>query len=151
MNIIVYFLTFLFTLASCNFSNDKKQENTMYYYRHTTRDREFRSKKFEEDKIQRHDKLDVLVGQADFIFEHKGHELRVYTNRTHCAIDAARLTYELDNLGIIYSKSTYFEAYSVLKSNNDNSNQILERALEFIIFHPDLNVNTDILQPKKSK
>lgn len=146
-----YLLTILILLTSCSSESEKKQENTMYYYRNTTRDREFKSKKFEKDQIQRHDKLDILVGQADFIFEHKRHELRVYTNSTHCAIDAARLTYELDNLGVIYSKSTYFEAYSVLKSNNDSSNQIIERALEFIIFHPNLNVKTDILQPKNSK
>ena len=135
-------------LASCNFFNAKKQEKTQYYYRNTTRNGEFKSKKFEKEQIERHDKLDILVGKASFIFEHKRHEVRVYTNSTHCAIDAARIAYELDNFGIIYSKSTNFKAYSVLKSNNHGINQILERAIDFIIFHPDLNISRAILQPK---
>lgn len=148
MKIIVCILPILFTLASCNFFNEKKQEKTLYYYRNSTRNGEFKSKKFEKEQIERHDKLDILVGKASFIFEHKRHEVRVYTNSTHCAIDAARIAYELDNFGIIYSKSTNFKAYSVLKSNNHGINQILERAIDFIIFHPDLNISRAILQPK---
>ena len=148
MKIIVCILPILFTLASCNFFNEKKQEKTLYYYRNSTRNGEFKSKKFEKEQIERHDKLDILVGKASFIFEHKRHEVRVYTNSTHCAIDAARLAYELDNFGIIYSKSTNFKAYQVLKSNNHGINQILERAIDYIIFHPDLNISRAILQPK---
>lgn len=148
MKIIVCILPILFTLASCNFFNEKKQEKTLYYYRNTTRNGEFKSKKFEKEQIERHDKLDILVGKASFIFEHKRHEVRVYTNSTHCAIDAARISYELDNFGIIYSKSTNFKAYSVLKSTNHGINQILERAIDYIIFHPDLNISRAILQPK---
>jgi hypothetical protein len=148
VKVFVCILPLLLTLASCNFLNEKKQEKTQYYYRNTTRNGEFKTKRFEKEQIERHNNLDVLVGQADFIFEHKRHEVRVYTNSTHCAIDAERLAYELDNFGIIYSKSTYNEAYSVLKSNNHSINQILERALDFIIFHPDLNIPRAILQPK---
>jgi hypothetical protein len=148
VKIIVCILPILFTLASCNFFHEKKQEKTLYYYRNSTSNGEFKSKKFEKEQIERHDKLDILVGKASFIFEHKRHEVRVYTNSTHCAIDAARLAYELDNFGIIYSKSTNFKAYSVLKSNNHGINQILERAIDFIIFHPDLNISRAILQPK---
>ena len=148
MKVIVCILPLLLTLASCNFFNEKKQEKTQYYYRNTTRNGEFKTKRFEKEQIERHNKLDILVGKASFIFEHKRHEVRVYTNSTHCAIDAERLAYELDNFGIIYSKSTYNEAYSVLKSNNHSINQILERALDFIIFHPDLNIPRAILQPK---
>jgi hypothetical protein len=148
VKVIVCILPILLTLASCNFVNEKKQDKTKYYYRNTTRNGEFKSKKFEKEQIERHDKLDILVGKASFIFEHKRHEVRVYTNSTHCAIDAARIAYELDNFGIIYSKSTNFKAYSVLKSTNHGINQILERAIDFIIFHPDLNISRAILQPK---
>jgi len=148
MKIISCFLALILVLAACSSTSEKKQEKTLYYYRNTTRNGEFKSKRFEKEQIERHDKLDILVGKASFIFEHKRHEVRVYTNSTHCAIDAGRLAYELDNFGIIYSKSTYYEAYSVLKSNNHSINQILERALNFIIFHPDLNITRAILQPK---
>jgi len=148
MKIISCFLALILVLAACSSTSEKKQEKTLYYYRNTTRNGEFKSKKFEKEQIERHEKLDILVGKASFIFEHKRHEVRVYTNSTHCAIDAARIAYELDNFGIIYSKSTNFKAYSVLKSNNHGINQILERAIDFIIFHPDLNISRAILQPK---
>jgi len=148
MKIISCFLVLILLLAACSSTSEKKQEKTLYYYRNSTRNGEFKSKKFEKEQIERHDKLDILVGKASFIFEHKRHEVRVYTNSTHCAIDAARIAYELDDFGIIYSKSTNFKAYSVLKSTNHGINQILERAIDFIIFHPDLNISRAILQPK---
>lgn len=148
MKIISCFLALILVLAACSSTSEKKQEKTLYYYRNSTRNGEFKSKKFEKEQIERHNKLDILVGKASFIFEHKRHEVRVYNNSTHCAIDAARIAYELDNFGIIYSKSTNFKAYSVLKSNNHGINQILERAIDFIIFHPDLNISRANLQPK---
>jgi hypothetical protein len=56
----------------------------------------------------------------------------------------------LDQLGIIYSKSTSFDAYTVLKSTNDSINKMIERGLENIIFDPKLQVKMDEFAPKSN-
>jgi len=141
------FSTFL-TMLSCSHSGKNERQKELYFYRNTHRKGEDSSSYFKRVKIKKHQPTDDLLAQSDFIFNGKQHTIRLYTNYFHAPIDAGRLFYELDQLGIIYSKSTSFDAYTVLKSTNDSINKIIERGLENIIFDPKLQVKMDEFAPK---
>jgi hypothetical protein len=135
-------------MLSCSHSGKNERQKELYFYRNTHRKGEDCSSYFQRVKIKKHQSTDDLLAQSDFIYNGKQHTIRLYTNYFHAPIDAGRLCYELDQLGIIYSKSTSFDAYTVLKSTNDSINKMIERGLENIIFDPKLQVKMEMFAPK---
>jgi hypothetical protein len=144
----LFLLSALLTLLSCSHSGKNERQKELYFYRNTHRKGEDSSSYFKRVKIKKHQSTDDLLAQSDFIYNGKRHTIRLYTNYFHCPIDAGRIYYELDQLGIIYVKSTSFYDYTVLKSTNDSINKIIERGLENIIFDPKLQVKMEMFAPK---
>jgi hypothetical protein len=144
----LFLLSALLTLLSCSHSGKNERQKELYFYRNTHRKGEDSSSYFQRVKIKKHQPTDDLLAQSDFIYNGKQHTIRLYTNYFHAPIDAGRIYYELDQLGIIYSKSTSFDAYTVLKSTNDSINKMIERGLENIIFDPKLQVKMEMFAPK---
>ncbi len=126
------------TFVSCNSSNKSAIKKELYCYRNTDKNGEFLSRKFKRGNIKKHHDLDILLEESNFIFNGNRHVIRIYTNSFHCPIDGGRLVYELDSLGIFYSKSTSFYDYAVLMSTNDSISKIIERGLENIIFYSEI-------------
>ena len=144
----LFLLSALLTMLSCSHSSKNERQKELYFYRNTHQKGEDSSSYFKRVKIKKHQPIDDLLAQSDFIYNGMKHTIRLYTNYFHCPIDAGRLFYELDQLGIIYSKSTSFYDYAVLKSTNDRINKIMERSLEHIFFDPKLQLKMEMFAPK---
>jgi hypothetical protein len=144
----LFLFTTLLTLLSCSHSSKNERQKELFFYRNTHRKGEDSSSYFKRVKIKKHQSTDDLLAQRDFIYNGKQHTIRLYTNYFHAPIDAGRIYYELDQLGIIYVKSTSFYGYTVLKSTNDSINKIIERSLEHIILDQKLQVKMDEFAPK---
>lgn len=144
----IFLFSVFFTMLSCSHDSKQERQKELYFYRNTHQKGADSSSYFQRAKIKKHQPTDVLLAQSDFIFNGQQHTIRLFTNYFDSPIDGGRLSYELDQLGIIYSKSTSFYAYAVLKSTNDSINKIFERSLENIIFDPELQVKMEMFAPK---
>lgn len=144
----IFLFSASFTMLACSHSSENVRQKELYFYRNTHQNGTDSSNYFQRAKIKKHQPTDVLLAQSVFIFNGKKHKISLYTNYFHSPIDGGRLFYELDQLGIIYTKSTSFYDYAVLKSTNDSINKVFERSLENIIFDPKLQVKKDLFAPK---
>ena len=91
------------------------------------------------DKVRYHQNLDTMIANEVFLFNDKAHMIRKYSSDNHAATDGGALRFELDSLGIIYSKSTTWASYSRLHSTNDSINLLINYALEAIILNGNLS------------
>jgi len=92
-----------------------------------------------ERNLTYHATKDSLIGSRTFNFNGEIHKIKMFTTDFYAASDGGELFYELDSLGIIYSKSTTWYGYTRLYSNNDSLNSVINVALENIILFPDLH------------
>ena len=99
----------------------------------------YRSDTIAFDKIDRHDPKDTLIASQDFEMNGKSHLIKMFTSDLHAPTDGGVLAYELDSLGIIYSRSTTWYSYRRLKSTNDSINATIDAAIENILLYPNLS------------
>ena len=85
------------------------------------------------------DTLDAFVAESLFFVKEEGHLIRSYTSDNHEGQDGGDLYFTLDNLGVIYSRSTKWYSSVRLHSNNDSINDLLIQAFSHIILIPKLN------------
>jgi hypothetical protein len=129
MKIIHFF--FFILISACNSNNTIKKELKLFYL----------CKQPNNDKmdtlsylnVRKTNAKDTLIYQDVFKYYGKMHTLKMTTNEFNTAIDGGQIRYQLDALGTIYSKSTTWEGYMRLQTNNDSLNHLIDRALEFII------------------
>lgn len=137
-----YFLFFSFlVLLSCT-ANKSKQKDLFFYTSYITKYNNFNRDTFEIDQLKFHKATDSLGTSFSFEFEGKNHEIRLYSNccgSKPVAVDGVSIFYELDNLGIIYSKRSFSNFYKRLRSTNDSINNLIDIALENIIAIPELH------------
>lgn len=133
------FFSLLIVLYSCSGNKDVIHVEDQFYYRISSKDRTSYSDTFTLDKIHKHAEKDTMLCQKMFEYKGTGHTVNMYTNSLYAGVDGAYIAYELDNLGIIYNKSTTWISYGKLESNNDSINELITIALETIILHKDFN------------
>lgn len=80
-----------------------------------------------------HEKRDSLITNKEFELYGQMHLIRVFTSDYYAATDGGRLMFEIDSLGIFYSRSTTWPSYSRLRSNNDSINNLIDLAIENIL------------------
>ncbi len=134
------FCIFLLTaLIACEQVTEKKQTENLFFYVGSNRNRIYKSDTITFDKIERHDSKDTMIAYQDFELNGITHLIKMFTSDLHAPIDGGELTYELDSLGIIYSRSTAWYSYSRLKSSNDSINSTIDAAIENILLYPNLS------------
>ena len=124
----------LLILLSCTNNNPLKFEKKIFfYYNTTTKDfYEYSSDSFNINKINHHNDRDTLISQIPFKWNEVSHYINIFSNYKYAPMDGEILNFELDTLGIIFSKSLNWNSYSSLKSNNDSINQLINKAFEYI-------------------
>lgn len=149
VSIILYLL--LFT-SSCNRKlNTQKDKDILFYKIISTQDLEtYNSDSVKINLIKHHAKNDTLLEQSIFELNGKTHRINLYTNFPHADIDGAYLIFELDKLGIIYTKSTTWNSYTRLKSTNDSINDLITVAFENIILNDKFH-NIDLTKLESNK
>ena len=126
----------LLLCASCLQQVQKNKEKTKkFYYLRNYRD----GLDTIDRKVVYHSPKDSLIGSRTFKIKGESHQIKMFTTDNYAAIDGGELFYELDSLGIIYSRSTTWYGYTRLYSNNDSLNRLINQALENIILYPDLH------------
>lgn len=150
-NVLVIITIAFLSLVSC--SNSKKEniaEDLFYYTSSQIEYNDFCRDTFSLKNLRFHRNEDSLVTSLDFKLKNKTHQIRMYTNffDSKIALDGGGIFYELDNIGVIYSKNDYSCFYNRLRSTNDSINEIINTALENIIAYPRLH-NIDHLMPKE--
>jgi hypothetical protein len=92
-----------------------------------------------------------MLAQSMFELNGKIHWINLFTNYPHAPIDGGYLAFELDTLGIIYTKSTTWNSYSRLKSTNDSLNTLITVAFENIILNDKFhNIELTKIESKKT-
>lgn len=140
---LFYFLTFVFIVA-CNSRTSNTKTKDLFFYSNKNN---LTFDTLTRENIYRHESKDSLIYEQDFEFNGKSHSIKMFSSDFYAPTDGGQLTYELDSLGIIYSRSTTWYSYQRLKSNNDSLNLIIDAALENIILYPSLHCYHCELQP----
>lgn len=141
------FLAICFSSSIICCGNPVKKDNPkeLFYYRNTYENGDVNTSFFERLKILKHKKSDVLIEEKSFILKGNRHTIKMYTNYFNCPIDAQRIYFELDSIGIFFTKSIIYYDYSVLICTNDSINNIIERGLENVIFYNEFQLKDDLL------
>lgn len=126
----IFSLLLVLLIYSCNSQTKKSKISTdIFYY---TGVKNFRIDTFNLSMLPFHEKRDSLITKGEFeLFERK-HQIRMYTHISG-ATDEDNLLFEIDSIGIFYSRSINWPSYSRLKSNNDSINILIDFALENIL------------------
>jgi hypothetical protein len=133
-----YFLFFsLLVLFSCK-ANHSKQIDLFFYTSYITKNNNFNRDTFEMDQLKFHKPTDSLGAKFSFELEGKKHEIRMFSSSFKGGCGGS-IFYELDQLGIIYSKKSFSNFYKRLRSTNDSINNLIDVALENIIAIPELH------------
>ena len=88
------------------------------------------------DRIKKADKADTLIGLTEFTLKGRDHILKMYTSDLVAPVDGGSVYFELNDLGVIYWRSTAWFAYRRLKTNNDSINEIIQTAIDRIVLNP---------------
>jgi len=126
-------------IIGCNNSIDKKSVDNKFFYTSFHKGRKYKTDTLSQNKIKRHGSEDLLIADQYFEFNGGMHLIQMFTNDLNAPIDGGVLFYELDSLGIIYSRSTTWYSYRRLKSSNDSINSIIEAAFENILLYSKLS------------
>lgn len=148
--IIITTIAFLYC-TSCNNSKQKVNDEDLFFYTSCqTRYNHFPRDTFSRENIRFHRQGDSLVKSLDFKLNNKTHHLRMFTTifNNNIGTDGGGIFYELDSIGIIYSKNDYSCFYHRLRSTNEEINHSIDVALENIIAYPSLQ-NINQLLPKE--
>jgi|GEM_PF-3200042 len=127
-------------LVSCGEPSKKpvKEKTVFYYLIYSERGNNGDTIQLEDAHLTI-DTLDAFVAESHFFVKEEGHLIRSYTSDNHEGQDAGHLYFTLDNLGVIYSRSTTWYSSVRLHSNNDSINDLLIQAFSHIILIPKLN------------
>lgn len=143
------YIVLILTFMSCNHNQNK--EITFYYEYKDSVISSFTKIDTIKDvaKIPKHQKGDSLLSQVKIYYKNQEHLISKYIDAKYISgvyCDDGSIFYELDNLGIIYSKSIIWESFKLLKSTNDSINHLINFALDNIISHKELSPWSIILQ-----
>jgi hypothetical protein len=132
----IFILTIFF---ACDNTTKKNESEILFFYVGSNHNGSYKPDTLTSDKIERHDPRDTLIAYQDFEFNGIIHLIKVFTSDLHAPIDGGQLSYELDSLGIIYSRSTTWYSYRRLRSSNDSINSTIDAAIENILLYPKLS------------
>lgn len=132
-----FYLLMTIIIFACKNKVENKQ--TIFFYTGLMHNGNDSSETFTSNKINRHTDKDTLVTSQDFELKGTKHLIKLFKDKGPVPIDGGALYYELDSLGIIYSRSTIWYSYSRLRSNNDSINLAIDVALETILLYPKLS------------
>ncbi|MFA5781993.1 MAG: hypothetical protein WC868_06960 [Bacteroidales bacterium] len=133
----LYILIIALIFVCCNKTEKKPIENLFSYKVTARKIGHIKQDTFTIDKIKHHNNKDTLIATQDFELNGRNHLIKMYFCN-YWTIDGEEISYELDDLGIIYSRSTTWPSCIRLKSNNDSINLVIDAALENIILYSKL-------------
>jgi hypothetical protein len=125
-------------LISCSHTSKKQTfENEHLFYNIISKDGSLKyySQGVNIENVRKHKKDDILLEQFAFELNGKYYGISKYRSGNHTGVDGGYISYELDNLGVIYIKSTTWNSYSRLKSTNKSLDDLITIALENIILN----------------
>jgi hypothetical protein len=126
----IFSLLLVLLIYSCNLQSKKSKISTdIFYY---TGIKNFRIDTLNLRMLPFHEKRDSLITKGDFELNGRMHQIRMYTKISE-STDGNNLLFEIDSLGIFYSRSINWPSYSRLRSNNDSINILIDFALENIL------------------
>ncbi len=127
-------------LVSCGEPLKKpvKEKTVFYYLSYPIKQNSRDTIKYEDANLKM-DTLDAFVAESTFFIKDEGHVIRSYTSDNHAATDGGVFYFKLDNLGVIYLRSTTWFSSARLHSNNDSINDLLIQAFSHILLIPKLN------------
>lgn len=147
---IVYVLLFLL-LISCNKNVDSNKIKFIKIFNHKSI---IKYDTIDYEKLLKHTQEDSLLETIDFWVGKAKHTIRMFSHENKiidCGGDIQ--FYELDSLGIIFSRNIPWKTYSYyrIKCTNDSINNIIQYALDRIILHPELNTYYHAIKPPKEE
>lgn len=80
-------------------------------------------------QLHHHSNRDSLIGQTFFGFYGTDHVVRAWRDDHYADIDGGSYWLELDTLGRIYSHSTVWPGFMVVRTNNDSINELISLAI----------------------
>lgn len=131
-------ITTVLILASCSHKSKKQtfeNEHLFYNIISTNSSSKYYSQGVNKENVAKHRKDDILLEQFEFELNGKSYDISKFRSGNHRGVDGGYISYELDDLGIIYLKSTTWNSYSRLKSINKSLDDLITIALENIILN----------------
>jgi hypothetical protein len=123
----------IISLFACNSKKSSNKKDKLFYIRYS------RQKEFYDtvpySKLNNVYKNDTLIHQEAFYYNGINHVINMTTNEFTSECDGGAIAYKLDDIGIIYLKSTIWHNYLRLKTDNDSLNNLIDRAIENILLY----------------
>ena len=129
----VKYIFLLLILIACKTKKTSKKEIKLFYIFQSQNIDKLDTIPYNKKNIISKD--DTLIHQEAFKYYGKYHVINMTTNQFKAGIDGGEIRYKLDDLGVIYKKSTTWYSYMRLVSDNDSLNNLIDRALENIFLH----------------
>lgn len=90
------------------------------------------------ESITMADPRDTLIGSTEFTLNGQDHRISMYTSDLVAPMDGGFVYFELKHLGVIYYRSTTWDSYRRLKTDDDSLNYIIDTAIDNIVLNPTL-------------
>ena len=98
--------------------------------------------------LPKHTARDSMLGFIEFTFREREHTVTGWTDDYYSPIDGGAFWLELDSLGMIYSHSTTWPGFMVVRSDNDSINELITMALAAASRPGQFGVSYNPPQPK---
>ncbi len=126
LNRVLLWLLIGITLGSCGGSTTSKD---LVFFENWTKGDTVITPSKGLAHLERHASEDMLLGRITFWHKGVEHVLTGWTDEHYASIDGGIYMLELDSLGAIYRHSTTWKAFTVVTSNSDSLNNLIQIAL----------------------
>jgi hypothetical protein len=79
--------------------------------------------------LPKHSVQDSMLGRVEFTYCEGRHTVTSWTDDYHSPVDGGSFWLELDSLGKIYSHSTTWPGFGIIRSNSDSINDLIMMAI----------------------
>ncbi|MBI1837565.1 MAG: hypothetical protein HYR91_09910 [Flavobacteriia bacterium] len=126
-------LFILILLISCNNKKTVPKKDNLFYIRYSRQSNYYDTVSYLN--LNQGFKNDTLIHQEAFYYHGINHVINMTTNEFTAGCDGGAIAYKLDDIGIIYLKSTTWYNYLRLETDNDSLNNLIDRAIENILLY----------------
>lgn len=127
-------IALIMLLCSCSDKLPKDRKDNLYYLMASDRHEYIDTIPFIE--FQQYDSADQFIAEERFSINKRNHIIKAFSSNNHAPADGGRFYYILDNIGVIYTRSTTWPTSIRLSSNNDSLNDLLSSAFARIMLKP---------------
>ena len=117
------------TVVVCGCGQDVKTNHDLVFIEMLGEDRGLSGNMDTVPSLRHHTKRDSLIGECYFAFNGSDHVVTAWRDDHYAPIDGGSYWVELDTMGAVYSHSTVWPGFTVVRTNSDSLNHLIMTAI----------------------